>query len=70
MNMSPEELAGEMRLAAAVIWYQMGTISQEIAARLSGMERAAFIDALSRFGVSAFQETAEEILDVLNESNV
>ncbi len=68
MNKSPEELAGEMRLAAAVKWYEIGTISQERAAQLSGMGRAAFIDALSRFGVSPFQETAEEILDALNES--
>ena len=70
MNKSPEELAGEMRLAAAVKWYEIGLISQERAAQLSGMGRAAFIDALSRFGVSPFQETAVEILNALNESGV
>jgi predicted HTH domain antitoxin len=68
MNKSPEELAIDMRLAAAVKWYEMGLISQERAAQLSGLGRAAFIEALSRFGVSPFQETAEEILDALNES--
>lgn len=54
MNKSPEELAEEIRLAAAVKWYEMGTISQERAVQLSGMSRAAFIDALSRFGASLF----------------
>ena len=48
----------------------MGLISQERAAQLSGMGRAAFIDALSRFGVSPFQEITDEILDALNESGV
>lgn len=70
MNKSPEELAVDMRLAAAVKWYEMGLISQERAAQLSGLGRAAFIEALSRFGVSPFQETAEEILDALSESGL
>lgn len=62
-----EELAEEMRLAAAAKWYEMGMISQERAAQLSGMGRSAFIDALSRLGFSPSQETAEEILDALDE---
>jgi predicted HTH domain antitoxin len=67
MNKSPEELAEEMRLAAAVKWYELGTISQERAAQLSGLSRAAFIDALSKFGVSPFQETVEEISNALRD---
>lgn len=69
MDKSPKELAEEMRVAAAVKWYEMGTISQERAAQLAGMNRAAFIDALSRFNVSPFQETAEEIMDALDEND-
>jgi len=67
MNKSPEELAEEMRLAAAVKWYELGTISQERAAQLSGLSRAAFIGALSKFGVSPFQETVEEISNALRD---
>jgi len=67
MNKSPEELAEEMRLAAAVKWYELGTISQERAAQLSGLSRAAFMGALSKFGVSPFQETVEEISNALRD---
>jgi predicted HTH domain antitoxin len=68
MNQNPDELAGEMRLAAAVKWYELGKISQGRAAQLAGLSRAEFIDSLSRYGVSPFQETADDILKSL-ESN-
>ncbi len=55
--------ASEMRLAAAVKWYEMGTVSQGRAAEIAGLSRAAFINALSRFGVSPFQYFASEILE-------
>jgi predicted HTH domain antitoxin len=62
LQRTPEELAGELRLAGAVKWYEMGTISQETAAQIAGLSRSAFIASLSRFAVSPFQETAEEII--------
>lgn len=65
----PEELIGEMRLAAAVKWYEMGIISQERAAQLACMGGAAFIDALFRFDVSPFKETSEETMEGLNEND-
>ena len=58
----PKHLAGELRLAAAVKWYEMGRLSQGKAAEVAGLSRRAFIAELSRYGVSPFQETAEEAL--------
>ena len=55
------EFAGEMRLAAAVKWYEMGILSQGRAAETAGLTREAFLLALARFGVSPFQCSAQEI---------
>jgi predicted HTH domain antitoxin len=54
--------ASEMRLAAAVKWYELRKVSQGRAAEIAGISRAEFVVALGRFGVSPFQATAEEIL--------
>ena len=52
-------------MAAAVKWYEVGELSQGKAAEIAGLSRAEFIDALSRFKVSPFQYTAEELEEEL-----
>ncbi len=59
----PENFARELRLAAAVKWYELKVLSQERAAKVAGLSRAEFLGALGRFGVSPFQYTAEEITE-------
>jgi len=63
LRKGPQEFAREMQLAAAVKWYELEILSQERAARVAGIARADFLDALGRFGVSPFQYGADEILE-------
>jgi predicted HTH domain antitoxin len=54
--------ARQLRLAAAVKWYEQGQVSQGRAAEIAGISRAEFIDALGRFGVSPFQVSVDELV--------
>lgn len=61
LRKTPAEFANEMRIAAAVKWYELGELSQGKAAEVAGLTRAEFITALARLKVSAWQYTAEEL---------
>jgi predicted HTH domain antitoxin len=63
LRKDPQDFARELKLAAAVKWYELKLLSQERAAGVAGMSRAEFLDALGRFGVSPFQYGADEILE-------
>lgn len=65
LHRSPTEFAQELRVAAAVKWYEQGRVSQGRAAEIAGLTRAAFIDALFRYKVSPFQYTVEELEEEL-----
>ena len=62
-----EHLAAEMRVAAAVKWYEVGLLTQGKAAEVAGLSRASFIDELSRYGVSPFQESAEQAIETVKD---
>ena len=63
LRKTPQDFARELRLAAAVKWYELKALSQERAAGVAGLSRAEFLEALTRFGVSPFQYGADEILE-------
>ncbi len=61
LRTDPQTFVKELRLAAAVKWFELGMISQAKAAELSAVSRQEFIYALSRFQVSPIQMTPEEL---------
>lgn len=62
---SPDEIAEEMRLALAIRWYAQGLVSQGQGASIAGLDRLAFMRALSDAHVSPFQETLEDVRETL-----
>ncbi len=55
LRQPPSEFIEELRLAAAVKWYELGKISQAKGAEIAGLSRAEFIEALHRYKVPAVQ---------------
>ena len=69
VRQDPETFARELRIAAAVKWYEIRRVSQGRAAEIAGLSRGEFIDALGRYGISPFQQTAEELVQDAEEAS-
>jgi predicted HTH domain antitoxin len=54
LRQSPDELAMELRLAAAIHWYQQSRISQERAAQFAGLSRRELLAELARRKIDVF----------------
>jgi predicted HTH domain antitoxin len=62
LRQEPETFLREMRLAAAIKWYETERVSQAKAAEIAGLSRAEFLNALAQWQVSPFQITADELI--------
>ena len=61
LKQSPDGFEAEFRLAAAIHWYQQGTLSQERAAQLAGMDRTDFLAELARRHIDVFQVDFDDL---------
>ena len=66
LRLSPTEFVKEMRVAAALLWYSHGELSQSKAAEIAGTSRAEFIDELAHRRIPVVQVTAEELQDEIH----
>jgi predicted HTH domain antitoxin len=65
LRRSPDEFAREMRLAAAILWYSRGEVSQEKAARIAGLDRADFLAALAQRQIEVFAVDVQSLEEEL-----
>ena len=66
LRLSPTEFVHEMRVAAALLWYSQGEVSQSKAAEIADTSRAEFIDELAHRRIPVAQVTAEELQDEIH----
>ena len=66
LRLSPSEFVKEMRVAAALLWYSHGEISQSKAVEIAGTSRAEFIDELAHRRIPVVQVTADELQEEIH----
>jgi predicted HTH domain antitoxin len=63
LKLTVDQMAAELRLAAAIKLYELRRISSGAAAKLAGVPRTVFLTKLADYGVDTFSLTKEELQD-------
>lgn len=66
LNLSPDQVGDELRLAAAIKLYEVGRLSSGAAAELAGVPKPVFLQRLGDYGVPTFRQTEAELREELN----
>ena len=61
LQLPPEAVGGELRLAAAMKLYELGRLSSGAAAELAGIPRTVFLTRLADYGVDTFRLTRADL---------
>lgn len=61
LNRTPEELARDIRLYAALMLFRLGKLSSGAAAELAGVPRVLFFDLCAEYGIPVSQITPEDL---------
>jgi len=61
LRASPGEFAADLRMAAAMKYYELGRLSSGAAARLAGVPRVVFLAHLADYGVDTFRLTEDQL---------
>ena len=65
LQQEPQEFEADARLLLALKLYETGRLSTGLAAKLAGVPRSAFIFLLSRYELSPFGQSPDELEDDL-----
>lgn len=68
LRKAPHEVPREIRIAAAIHWYQQSAISMERAAEAAGMSRPEFLAELARRHVDVFVVNEEDLVRELGDA--